>query len=48
LTGLNIANSSCKARTDMLTSSFSLHDPSTTGGKAVKSAMTCVGTNANV
>ena len=36
--GLNIANSSCNARTDMLTSTFSLHDPSITGRKAAKSA----------
>jgi hypothetical protein len=48
LNGLNIANSSCKARTDMLKSTFSLHDPSTAGGKAAKSALTCDGDNANV
>lgn len=48
LNGLNIANSSCKARTDSLTSTFSLHDPSTNGGKAAKSALTCAGNNANV
>ena len=47
LNGLNIANSSCKARTDMLKSTFSLHDPSTTGGKSAKSALACVGDNAN-
>jgi hypothetical protein len=48
LHGLNIANSSCKARADALTSTFSLHDPSTAGGKAAKSALACVGNDANV
>ena len=46
LQGLNIANSSCPARTDQLTSTFSLWDPTATANKPAKSSLACTGSNA--
>jgi hypothetical protein len=46
LQGLNIANSSCQERTDQLTSTFSLWDPTATGHKPAKSSLACTGSNA--
>jgi hypothetical protein len=46
LQGLNIGNSSCQSRTDRLTSTFSLRDPTPTGGKPAKPSLACTGANA--
>jgi len=46
LQGLNIANSSCQARTNQLTSTFSLWDPTATKHKPAKSSLACTGSNA--
>ena len=46
LRGLNIANSSCQARTDQLTSTFSLWDPTAAGHKPAKSSLACTGGHA--
>jgi hypothetical protein len=43
LQGLNIANSSCQSRTDRLTSTFSLRDPTAVGHKPAKSSLACTG-----
>jgi len=46
LQGLNIANSTCQARTNALTSTFSLWDPTATNRKPAKSSLACTGKNA--
>ena len=46
LQGLNIANSTCQARTNALTSTFSLWDPTATNLKPAKSSLACTGKNA--
>ena len=46
LQGLNIADSTCQARTDQLTSTFSLWDPTATGHKPAKASLACTGSNA--
>jgi hypothetical protein len=47
LNGLNIADSSCQARTNILTSTFSLWDITATSQKPAKTVMNCTGENAN-
>jgi hypothetical protein len=46
LQGLNIADSTCQARTDQLTSTFSLWDPTATDHKPAKASLACTGSNA--
>lgn len=45
--GLNIGNSSCAARIQGLTSTFSLVDPTATKTKSAKPSLACTGDNAN-
>ena len=47
LSGLNIGDSSCEAREDHLTSTFSLWDLTASGHKSAKTSISCIGANAN-